>query len=448
MRTIWDEIRRQFQTELPKNSFSLWINPITFLSENDRTIILGCPNRFSKGWITDHYLKLIREKFEKAGAGAYELVLKVSPQDKPPPPSMLPEPKQLVLPNIPTVSKNGKICLNADFTFERFVVGKSNQFAYSATKALAQGEPLHYHSLLMLAKTGLGKSHLSQAVGNTILSQNPKTRVRYITAEDFANEMIYSLKNNRIEEFKDRYRRCCDVLLLEEVHFLNGKEKTQLELGYTLDVLANENKKIIFTSAIPPQELPSMSKQLSSRLTSGLVMNIEQPDLDTRVQILTRKASEHHLPLSEAIIQYLASHLLRDVRQLESAVRCLKAKSELLNEKIDLNLAKDVVSILVASESSVSSEDIVKLVCQYYKIDPEMLRSRSRKKVYAFPRNVYVYLSRKHTNETLESIASSIDRSHSTVLYTLEVTEQKIKTDPEVRRQVDFLSQKLLGSRK
>ena len=259
----------------------------------------------------------------------------------------------------------------------------------------------------------------------------------------WTNEMISSLKHNRIEEFKDKYRRSCDVLLLEEVHFLSGKEKTQTELGYTLDALANENKKVIFTSFLAPKDIPRISKKLSSRLTSGLVTTIEGPDYDTRAKILMKKASEHKLVLSKEINRLIAGRLTRDIRQMESALKYLKAKSELLKAKIDIDMAKDAVNCLVSGETSITPEDIARLVSRYYKVDSEMLGSKSRKRHYAYPRNIYVSLCRQYTDETVENIAKTINRSHSTVLYASELVVHKMKTDTKMRRQVNFLGNKL-----
>ncbi|MBW1804048.1 MAG: chromosomal replication initiator protein DnaA, partial [Deltaproteobacteria bacterium] len=227
------------------------------------------------------------------------------------------------------------------------------------------------------------------------------------------------------------------------IHFLSGKNKTQVELGYTLDALTDMKRKIIFTSALAPKDMPRMSKELSSRLASGLVTTIERPDFDTRVKILEKKASEHKMVLSTEIIHLLASRLKRDVRQLESALNYLKAKSELLKARIDLGLAKDVLNCLVSDDSPISTEDVKKLICQYYKMDPDMLRSKSRKKVYAYPRNIYIYLCRRYTDETLEKIAKTVDRSHSTIIYASELVESRIKTDSKMRRQVDFLRERL-----
>ena len=444
MKAIWDDIKSQISFELPKNTFSLWISPITFIDRNGKSIILGCPNKFSRNWVAENYMGLIQEKFDNALSDHYEVDLKVRPlKRKSTPPDFVSDSKQLVLPNIPGKRGNGRVRLNRDFTFERFVVGPCNEFAYSASKALAHGAEWSYHSLLILSDTGLGKSHLSQAVGHAILEENPDSRVYYVTAEDFTNEMIFFLKNNRMEEFKNKYRRLCDVLLLEEVHFLSGKEKIQLELGYTLDALANGNKNIVFTSSLSPRDMPRISRELSSRLTSGLVTTITDPDYETRIKILTRKASEHNIILSDEIRHLLASRLKRDIRQLESALKCLKARAEFLDAKIDLGMTKDVLDSLVSGDGCIITDQVRDLVCKYYKVDPDMLRSKSRKKIYAYPRNIHVYLCRRHTDETIEDIGKSINRSHSTVLYASEVVEHKMRTDNKMRHQVEFLSQRL-----
>lgn len=444
MEAIWERAKEQIKSELSQSSFSLWIKPLTFSEQRDGTIVLACPNKFSKKWVAENYADLIQTRLCSVIGTDCAIGFKVEPlKRKILPPPHVANAGQLMLLNAPGNGRKHQRNLNGDYTFDRFVVGCSNEFAYSASKALAEGGTWNYHSLLMLANTGLGKSHLSHAVGNAILEKNPSSRIYYITAEDFTNEMIYSLKQGRIEAFKNKYRHSCDVLLLEEVHFLSGKEKTQLELGYTLDVLANENKKIIFTSSLAPKDIPRMSKELTSRLTSGLITSIGKPDYETRVKILRKKALELSLVLSDDILSLLARNLNNDVRQMESSLKCLKAKSELLKARIDMDLAKEVLRCLVSHERTIGLQDIEKLICRYYRIEPELLRSNSRKKIHAYPRNVYLYLCKRHTDETLENIASSVRRTHSTTLYAAEVIDRRIKTDTQVRKQIRFLSRKL-----
>jgi len=446
MSSIWEEVKNHIKRDLPTKSFSLWINPITVLDQEDDCLTLGCPNRFSRDWVKENYSGIIEEKLAQVGGGRCRLAWKIMPlKRKGRPPRAFPDAGQMALPNLVKNGHAGRRGLNHDFTFDRFVVGKCNEFAYSASKALALGGQWPYNSLFLLSATGLGKSHLSQAIGHEILAQDPAVKVLYATAEDFVNEMVFALKNGRTEEFKGKYRRGCDVLLLEEVHFFGGKERTQLELGHTLDVLSNERKRIIFTSALLPKDIPNMTKRLSSRLTSGIITTLNKPDYETRVKILQKKSCEQGLLLSEEMIRFLGKRLTGDVRQMESTLRCLKAKSELLKVKIDLDLAEEVLSCHVGEEQRTSIEDIIKLVCRYFRIEPQVLKSKSRKKIHSYPRNIYVYLCRHYTDATLEDIGKSVDRNHSTVLYASEVVEHRMKVDNVVKNQVSFLGERLMA---
>jgi len=442
MSDIWEDVKKEIRETLPEKSFSMWISPISVVEKKENTLILGCPNKFSLNWITENYLSMIQEKLLRVGNGTYRLSLKVRPPAKQaPPPKIIAPVKQLPLPNVPG---NGR-ALNHDFTFDRFVVGRCNEFAYSASKALALESHVSFRSLFILSHTGLGKTHLSQAAAHSIIKNSPKLRVIYITAEDFVNEMIHALKNNRTEEFKNRFRRGCDVLLLEEVHFLGGKEKTQLELGYTLDALANDHKRIIFTSSLLPKDIPNFTRELSSRLTSGIVTTIEKPDYDTRIKILERKSFEQGIQLSDDIIALLANGLMGDIRQIESALRYLKAKSELLDAEINGDLAREVILSHSSDQGCAAPEDIRSVVCQYFKVDPLALASKSRKKTHSYPRNVYIYLCRRLTAMTVEEIGKTLNRNHSTILYASEMIEHKMKVDNKVRNQIEFLSRKLKG---
>jgi len=452
MNTIWKNAKIKMAEVLPQNSFSLWIRPLKVMGYDDSMLSLGCPNKFSANWIAENYLDIIKDNIHSIVGHPVEIKLTTykAKQDHSTGPNT-PDIKQLSLPDIDQYTNkrytNPRLCLNKNFVFNRFVVGPSNEFAFSASNAFARSQSWDYQTLLMLADTGLGKTHLSQAVGHSILQQNPESKVFYITAEDFTNEMVLSLKTNKIEEFKNKYRRMCDVLLLEEIQFLSGKEKTQIELGYTLDTLMNDKKKIVFTSSLPPKDIPRISKVLSSRLTSGLITTIDSPDYQTRYDIITRKSAEQNLQLSEEIVSFLADCLTQDVRQIESVLHCLKAKSDLLNVKIDMNLVKDVISSFVSEKPTITLSFIQNLVAKYFKVDPEQLQSKSRKKIYVYPRNIYIYLSRCHTNHTLKKIGKSLNRSHSAVIYASDLVEHKMKTDAKLRKEIKFLSQKIEENR-
>ena len=244
----------------------------------------------------------------------------------------------------------------------------------------------------------------------------------YITAENFINELIFALKNKKIDEFKTKYRQACDILILEEVHFLSGKEKTQEELVRTLDILVNDHKKIILTSSLLPKDIPNLSKGLSSRFNSGIITTLDNPDFETRVNIINKKASEQNLALSDDIVLLIAKKIQNDVRQIESALRCLKAKSELMKAKINSDLAREVLKCLVPDSDALHLDDVRDLVCKYFKVDPFLLRSKSRKKIYTYPSVVGATSSAAGSthrpcaliNSTSRSSASSISMFRST----------------------------------
>ncbi len=443
MCALWNELKKNIKEQIPEKSYSLWINSISLIDEKEDVLVLGCPNKFSMNWIIDHYGSLLENALKDMGKDQ-NIIFKVAvPIRKKKEPDIFQPSPQMDMPNFSPRRERGKFHFNREFTFDRFVVGACNEFAYSASRAMASGCSCSYDTLFMRANTGLGKSHLSQSIGHMLLENSPDVRAYYITAEDFVNEMIFALKNKRIDEFKNKYRRSCDVLMLEEVHFLSGKEKIQTELGYTLDALANDRKKLIFTSSLLPKDIPNMSKELTSRLTSGLITTLEKPDYNTRVKIIEKKASEHNLLLSEEIVNLFAEKLTKDIRQIESTLRCFKAKADFMNVKTDINLAKEVLKYQITELSTISLDTIKNLICKYYQIEHSVLQSKSRKKIHTYPRNMYVYLSRNYSDATLEEIGKSINRNHSTIIYSSEVIEKKMKFDNIVKNQAEFLSQKI-----
>jgi chromosomal replication initiator protein len=337
---------------------------------------------------------------------------------------------------------NGRF-LRKDFTFDQFVVGGNNDFAYSASLSLASRKNTQQNSLFLLSKTGMGKSHLSQAIGHYILSEYPSERVYYITAEDFSNEMIHAYRHGSINKFKGKYRNQCDVLLLEDVHYLSGKERTQIELALTLDTLFESGKKIIFSSCYLPKEIPKLQDKLRSRLSCTLISTIEPPKFNTRVRILQKKAKLNGYELPEDVIDYLAGELIEDVRQLESGLIGVTAKSSLLGSPIDLALAESVVKNIVRQRENITIDAIKKLVCKYYGISVNDIVSSSRKRSIVRPRQIAIYLSRRYTDSPLQTIGKSFNRYHATALHSIGAVEREIKEKSPVQKQVEFLCSRL-----
>jgi chromosomal replication initiator protein len=441
MEDIWRRTKDDLQNLISSNCFKMWIDPIELVISREGKISLACPNRFFLNWVRENYFPEIKRSWERHGGTAQKIQLQLaatprrSRQDKE-------DSSQLPLPLPP--QENGHMYrLNRRFTFDQFVVGSGNSFAFSASLALANGDSGLGSSLYLLADTGLGKSHLSHAIGNHILTQNSSTRVCYLTAEEFTNEMVVAIKQRRMDGFKERYRNKCDVLLLEEVQFLSGKEKTQAELAYTLDALSRVNKRVIFTGTHFPRDIPKLKSKLQSRLTAGMVTHIEPPDFQTRLKILEKKANNEGVRLPSDVAEVLATHITRDVRQLESCVIGIVAKSSLLEKPIDLRLAHEVLESVCDSREAISMEQVQQVVCQYFKVSVEALKSNSRKKGVVYPRNLGMYFCRKYTDETLECIGRAFNRSHATVIHAVDNISRQIQQKSGVRNQVEFLGQQL-----
>uniref|UniRef100_A0A7V4G9P8 Chromosomal replication initiator protein DnaA n=1 Tax=Desulfobacca acetoxidans TaxID=60893 RepID=A0A7V4G9P8_9BACT len=340
MQEIWEVIKGELRELISPSGFSLWIAPLEVGHGAADELQLICPNVFALRWVKANYLPLIQQALGRLGSQA-QVKLVAGRAERRPPAAV--SPGQLCLPVSPRHSRHGRP-LHRDFTFDKFVVGGGNRLAYRAAEALAHDDTFYNGILFLTSGPGLGKSHLSQAVGNHFLTSRPSAPILYVTAEDFTNDMVRALKGGQMARFKERYRGECEVLLLEEVQFLSGKEKIQAELCFTLDTLLERGKKLVFTSCYHPGEISQISKELRSRLTGGLITPIGPPDFPTRVNILARKAEHRGMSASAEVLEYLAEHLTGDVRRLESALDCLAARSTLLQEPLSLRLAQEVLA--------------------------------------------------------------------------------------------------------
>jgi chromosomal replication initiator protein len=323
------------------------------------------------------------------------------------------------------------------------VVGTNNDFAYSASLSLASKTNLAQNSLFLLSATGNGKSHLAQAVGHHILAHYPLQNVCYVTAEDFINEMVHAFRHNSTEAFKEKYRTQSDVLILEDVHFLAGKERTQTELALALDYLFDADKKIIFTSCSLPNDIPKINDQLLSRFTSGLITQIEPPDFKTRLRILQQKIKENGCQVPSEVSDYLAAELSENVRQLESGLIGVMTKSSLLRNPVDLNLARSVVKHISRSHKQVTIDSIKELVCRHFNISVAEVVSNSRKQAIVRPRHIAIYLSRKYTDHSLQTIGKNFNKYHATIIHSINAVEKGLKTDASLGQQVAFFCHKL-----
>ena len=441
MKRVWNEVKASIKSRIPDHSFRMWIEPLRIVRCDENGMVLFSPNFFSRKRVLENYGAMIESEIKRVLGGSCRLSIEISAT------VALPKSKaddnlQLSLPNITARPHNGRL-LKKDFTFDHFVVGKNNDFAYSASLSMASTKNSSQSALFLLSKTGMGKSHLTQAVGHFILSEHPSDRVYYTTAEGFSNEMVYAYQHNSINAFKEKYRNQCDVLLLEDVHYLRGKERTQVELALTLDTLFEADKKIIFSSCYLPADIPKLDDKLRSRLSCGLISNIDPPDFKTRVRILKKKSKLNGCKIPETIIHYLASELTEDVRQLESGLIGVTAKSLLLGEPIDFKLAESVTKNIIRQRKNITIDVIKKMICKDYKISITDIVSSSRKKSIVRPRQIAIYLSRRYTDTSLQTIGRSFNRYHATALHSIGAIERELKENGPLQKQVDFFCKKL-----
>ena len=439
MNHLWSTIKEQIKDKIPDNQYRMWIDPLELIRSEDQELLLGCPNPFFLNWVKEKYYGLIVQLVRELRPTPLRISLQISiprmvnPAEKP---------QQYLLPGL---DRREGLRLNGEFTFEQFVTGPSNQFAFLATEALASEKNLHNNALFLCSSSGLGKTHLAQAVGNYIMKHKPNVKVLYLSVEDFTNEMVASLKANNMGGFKDKYRKKCDFLLLEEMNFLSGKETTQSELGYTLDALLNDNKKVIFTSSLPPKDIPRLGSKLKSRLSSALLGPIEPPDFETRRKIVGKKSDLLGIDLLPEIKEFLASKPFQDMRQLEGCLIRMSAQASLMRQKMDLSLARAVVDEQIPQPKEITIGIIKELVSNYFKISPEEMASRSRKKLFLHPRYISIYLSKKFTKQNLTAIGQAFNRDEASIIYAVNSMEKNLKKNPEVTKQVQFLSDQLEG---
>jgi chromosomal replication initiator protein len=323
------------------------------------------------------------------------------------------------------------------------MVGQSNVLARSACHALANNEKTFGNCLFINSSTGLGKSHLTQAVVHSVLSSAPSTMLHYLTAQQFSAEMVNGIMNKTMEQFSQKYIHNCDMLLVEDIHTLVGKNKTQEQLNTVLDYLIKSGKRVILTAAVTPRKLDGIDEDFKSRMTSGLVTKIDAPDYTTRVNIIRYKAKANNLHLDDTLIDFLAQHLKGDIRKTESAIIGIKAKSSLLDTPPDKTLIREVLSDVIGAPSSLDGKAIQNFIGSQFNINIEELISRTRKRSIAFPRQIAMYLTRKYTEISLADIGSLYNRDHSTVLHAIRVVTRDMSRNSSTNEQIALLCRKL-----
>lgn len=436
---LWEKTQERLRDSLSSSIYSLWIEPLKCLEVRDDSIYLLSPDRYFSAYINQNFLTAIEQSLVESGAGNRRVILCENDRR----PQAAPAPKgQLRLPNIP--ENNSKLrALHPRYTFAEYMVGESNILAESACKAISLQSDLIGSCLYINSATGLGKSHLTHAVAHKVFAESPMTRLHYVTAQQFAAEMVRGIQSRTMDSFKRKYHDQCDMLLVEDIHSLTGKKKTQEELNEVLDSLIKMGKRVVLTANRSPRELVGIDEEFRSRMSSGLVTTIKAPDIATRQRIVAKKAEQHDLGLEPDYVGFLAQHIRGDVRQVESAIVAIRAKSRLLGGHIDMDLIREIVTNVVGTCKTLTVEMISELIARQFQVSIKDMRSKSRKRVLTFPRQMAMYLCRKYTDDSLADIGKAFNRDHSTVLHSIKKVTNLAVRDTSVGAQVELLSDKI-----
>jgi chromosomal replication initiator protein len=439
MQELWQKALVQLREQLGNQNFETWIRPIRVRDSTGDEINLEVPNKFFRDWLAEHFLRSINENLSALAHRSIKVSLNVNQklQAGAPAPEKRAERES---PRAPARVNN----LIPKYTFENFVVGASNQFAHAASLAVANQPGEHYNPLFIYGGVGLGKTHLINAIGHRIVEKRPALKIIYLSSESFMNELIASLRRDKMDEFKTRFRNI-DALIVDDVQFIAGKERTQEEFFHTFNSLYESHKQIILTSDKFPKEIPELEDRLRNRFESGLLADIQPPDMETRVAILQKKAEVEGVMLPHDVAIFLATHIDSNVRELEGSLTRLGAFSSLTKATITIDLAKEVLqNTLKGNSREVTIESIQKTICDYFNIKLNDLKAKRRTKDIAVPRQVAMYLARKYTSTSFPAIGSKFGgRDHSTVIHATKTIERKIKDDPQMQSTIEKLEKNL-----
>ncbi|BAK80563.1 chromosomal replication initiator protein DnaA [Candidatus Arthromitus sp. SFB-rat-Yit] len=445
---LWDDILLELKKNLSDISFNTWFSDIEILNIYNSTIILGCNNSLILETINLRYIDSLTSIIFNITKHSYKVkcILKESFKNE----YSKNLTKTIVLKNnndILNTSLNSN--LNSKYTFETFVVGNSNRFAHAASLAVAESPSKAYNPLFIYGGVGLGKTHLMHAIGHLINENNSKLKVVYLTSEKFINELISSIKDDKNIEFRDKYRTV-DVLLIDDVQFIAGKERTQEEFFHTFNALHESNKQIILSSDRPPKEIKTLEERLRSRFEWGLIADIQPPDYETRIAILRKKSDVDNLNVPNEVLIYIATKIKSNIRELEGALLRVVAYTNLTNTPISLELAKEALKDLISVNNSkiITIEYIQETISNYFDLTIDIIKSQRRTQNIAFPRQIAMYLCRKLTDSSLPKIGEKFGgRDHTTVIHAYEKILNKIESDPEFNNLINELSNKITNNK-
>lgn len=447
---LWQIALGEVGVQISKANFATWLKNTSLAHTKSGEAVISVPNAFTKEWLENKYNKIILRALRNASHDIKEVkyaihgdvssTIKISKKE------------QAIQKNTEDQMDfhelliNQETNLNPKYTLESFVVGSNNELAYAAGQAAIETPGLKYNPLFIYGGTGLGKTHLLQAIGNKIFSiRKGSKKVKYVTSEKFTSELITAIRTKGMEHFKERYRKV-DVLIIDDVQFFGGKEKTQEELFHTFNALYEKNKQIIFSSDRPPKAIPTIEDRLRSRFEGGMIADVGYPDLETRIAILNSKAREKKIALSDEVLVFIATNFQNNIRELEGALnKIIIASQQTNNEKVDVSFAEKVLSdIIGGSKKFTSIKQIFKSVAEFYDIEEKELVEKSRKKEIVKPRQIAMFLLREELKYSYPYIGDKLGgRDHTTAIHSCEKIEKEIKMNQKLNEEINIIKQKI-----
>ena len=437
---LWRDTLAKLENELSKPSFDTWLSSTHLLDLEGDTLVIGVPNEFAKDWLESRYAPLIRSAVQAIFGQSKNLrfvigTTNVTFREIDPEIKSLSQPKTEITQSY----------LNPKYTFDTFVIGNSNRFAHAASLAVAESPARSYNPLFIYGGVGLGKTHLMHAIGNYVIDRSPNTRVLYVSSEKFTNELIESIRDKNSIEFSNHYRNV-DILLIDDIQFLAGKEGTQEEFFHTFNALHEANKQIIISSDRPPKEIPTLEDRLRSRFEWGLITDIQAPNLETRIAILRKKAKLENLQVANDVMVYIADHIQSNIRELEGALIRVMAYASLSSIPITTEVAAEALKDILPANNTkqITIEMIQHAVAEYFHLSPSEFKAKKRTRAVAFPRQIAMYLSRQLTDSSLPKIGDEFGgRDHTTVIHAHEKISESLRKDPLLEKRVNEMIQRL-----
>jgi len=426
---LWSLVLGRISQKIDSQSFNTWFRPTSMIAFNDKTLYVQVPNKLFEDWLKEKYSEQINQAIIEIQKEPVEIrFLSKSIIGKM---NFIKEQEKVALEN----RSRGNSNLNPKYTFDTFVVGTCNQFANAAARAVAESPSKAYNPLFIYGGVGLGKTHLMHAVGNFVKRYSISLRVVYISSERFMNDLINSIRYDKIFDFREKYRNI-DLLLIDDIQFIAGKERTQEEFFHTFNSLYDSRRQIVISSDSPPKDIPYLEERLHSRFEWGLLADLQPPDLETKIAILKKKGEYENVSLGDDIIMFIANNIKSNVRELEGCLIRLIAYSSLTGEEISLELARDILKDLIPYQKKpINIEAIQKFVADYFKLKVKHLKSKDNSKRVAFPRQISMYLCKELTKSSLPEIGDKFGgKHHSTVIHSIRKIASIMEQDKEFNK--------------